>query len=119
MKDAVLRRLAGEQAYNRGLDYFKHGHVESIESRDGIVHAIVRGDRQYAVTLASDDGILDYSCACSIGVGGVFCMHCAASALAWLDRASGKATKPKRVRAKKVTLDDATLERLRSLGYLR
>ena len=107
MTDAVLRRLAGEQAYNRGLDYFKHGHVESIESRNGVVYAIVRGDLRYAVTLASDDGILDYSCDCSSGVGGVFCMHCAAAALAWLDQATGQAKKPKRLRARKVTLDDA------------
>jgi uncharacterized Zn finger protein len=107
LKEAVLRRMAGEQAYNRGLDAFKQGHVESVEATGEAVHAVVRGDRNYAVTLAEDEGILDYSCDCSIGAGGVFCMHCVASALAWADRASGKAKSPKRTRAKKVTIEDA------------
>jgi uncharacterized Zn finger protein len=34
MNDAVVRRLAGAKFYQRGLDYFSHGHVESLEGRD-------------------------------------------------------------------------------------
>jgi uncharacterized Zn finger protein len=59
MTDAVIRRLAGAQSYQRGLDYFSHGHVESIEDRGGSIHAVVRGSQDYTVTLAADDGVLD------------------------------------------------------------
>src|SRR5258708_6849175 len=86
--DPVLRRLAGDQSYNRGLDYFKHGHVESLESIEGSLRATVRGEKSYAVTLAADEGMLDYSCDCANGAGGAFCKHCVAAALAWRDQAS-------------------------------
>jgi uncharacterized Zn finger protein len=56
MNDAVIRRLAGAQPYQRGLDYFSHGHVESLENRGRSVHAVVRGNQNYTVTLTADDG---------------------------------------------------------------
>jgi uncharacterized Zn finger protein len=31
INDAVIRRLAGAQSYQRGLDYSSHGRVESLE----------------------------------------------------------------------------------------
>jgi len=105
--DAVIRRLAGAQSYQRGLDYFSHGHVDSLEERGDRVHAIVRGSQDYTVTLTADEGVLEYSCDCPIGSDGAFCKHCVAAALAWLNRAKG-ATKPsRRGRAKEVTLADA------------
>ena len=52
------------KSYRRGLDYFAHGHVESIEE-DGLgVEATVRGTQDYSVTLALDEGVLDYACDC-------------------------------------------------------
>jgi len=45
LSDAVIHRLAGAQSYQRGLDYFSHGHVESIEDRGGSIHAVVRGNQ--------------------------------------------------------------------------
>jgi len=45
MNDAVLRRLAGAQYYQRGLDYFSHGHVESLEETADGVRALVRGNQ--------------------------------------------------------------------------
>jgi uncharacterized Zn finger protein len=103
MNDAVIRRLAGAQSYQRGLDYFSHGHVESLEDEDELVRAVVRGNQDYTVTLAADEGILDYSCDCPVGNGGAFCKHCVAAALAWLNRAA----RPPRGKAKKVTLASA------------
>jgi uncharacterized Zn finger protein len=106
MNDAVIRRLAGAQSYQRGVDYFSNGHVESLEERDLSVHAVVRGNQDYTVTLTADEGVLDYSCDCPAATGGAFCKHCVAVALAWLnrDRAVGPAS---RGRAKVVTLTDA------------
>jgi len=107
MNDATIRRLAGAQSYQRGLDYFSHAHVESLEERGGSIHAVVRGTREYAVTLASDDGVLDYSCDCPAGGDGGFCKHCVAVALAWLNRTAGPPKSAGRRKAKEVTLADA------------
>src|SRR5713226_1023440 len=107
MNDAVIRRLAGAQSYQRGLDYFSHGHVESLEDRGDCVRALVRGNQDYTVTLTADDGVLDYSCDCPVGSDGAFCKHCVAAALAWLSRAAGPARSSGRGKAKAVTLADA------------
>jgi uncharacterized Zn finger protein len=107
VNDAVIRRLADTQSYQRGLDYFSHGHVESLEDRGGSVHAVVRGSQDYRVTLAADDGVLDYSCDCPVGTDGAFCKHGVAVALAWLSRAAGPARSAGRNKAKEVTLADA------------
>ncbi len=107
LNDAVIRRLAGAQSYQRGMDYFSHGHVESIEDRLGSVHAVVRGNQDYTVTLTADDGVPDYACDCPVGIDGAFCKHCVAAALAWMDRAAGPAKPVGRGKAKEVTLADA------------
>ena len=107
LNDAVIRRLAGAQSYQLGLDYFLHGHVESIEDRLGTVHAVVRGNRDYTVTLTADEGMPDYTCDCPVGSDGAFCKHCVATALAWLNRAAGPAKPSARHKAKEVTLADA------------
>jgi len=107
MNDAVIRRLADAQSYQRGLDYFSHGHVESVEDRGGSVHAVVRGNQDYTVALAAEDGVLDYSCDCPVGSDGVFCKHCVAAALAWLNRAVALAKSSGRGKSKEVTLADA------------
>jgi uncharacterized Zn finger protein len=52
LNDAVIHRLAGAQSYQRGLDYFSHGHVESVEDRGGSIEAVVRGNQGYTVTSA-------------------------------------------------------------------
>src|SRR5580700_10479962 len=105
INDAVIRRLADGQSYQRGLDYYSHGHVESLEERDESVRAVVRGNQDYTVTLATDEGVLDYSCDCPVGSDGTFCKHCVAAALAWLKRAPAKSSG--RGKAKTVTLADA------------
>jgi hypothetical protein len=86
MNDAVLRRLAGDSSYQRGMDYYSHGHVESSEDREGAIHVVVRGTQDYTVELSSDDGVLNYSCDCPQGSDGAFCKHCVAAGLAWLNR---------------------------------
>src|SRR2546422_2736303 len=107
INEAVIRRLADAQSYQRGLDYYSHGHVESLEDRDESVRAVVRGNQDYSVTLAADDGVLDYSCDCPVGSDGTFCKHCVAAAHAWLKRAAAPARSSGRGKAKAVTLADA------------
>ena len=105
--DSVIRRLAGAQSYQRGLDYFSHGHVESLEETAEGIRALVRGTQDYAVTLKSNEGVLHYSCDCPVGSDGAFCKHCAAVALAWLHRNDGPAKPPVRSKVKQLTLADA------------
>jgi uncharacterized Zn finger protein len=107
INDAVIRRLADAQSYQRGLDYYSHGHVESLEDRDESVRAVVRGNHDYTVTLTADEGVLDYSCDCPVGSDGTFCKHCVAAALAWLNRAVVPARSSGRGKAREVTLADA------------
>jgi uncharacterized Zn finger protein len=107
--DAVVRRLAGPQAYRRGLDYFRSGHVTSLEhTKDDYIRAIVRGAENYAVNLTADEGVLDYSCDCPMGSDGSFCKHCVATSLAWLDAKNPQETKSKKPsKAKKITVAEA------------
>jgi hypothetical protein len=107
INDAVIRRLAGPQSYHRGLDYYSHGHVELLADRDEGVRAVVRGNQDYTVTLAADEGVLDYSCDCPVGNEGTFCKHCVATALAWLDRAPAPTRSSRRGKAEEVRLSDA------------
>ena len=107
LKDSVVRRLAGEHSYQRGSDYFSHGHVESLEETDEGLRAVVRGNLDYTVTLSADEGVLDYSCDCPVGGDGAFCKHCVAAALAWLDRSNGRVKPARRRKPKDVTLADA------------
>ncbi len=106
LNDKVIRRLAGAQSYQRGSDYFFHGHVESLEETADGIHALVRGNQDYTVILTAGDGVLDYSCDCPVGSEGAFCKHCVAAALAWLRRSVAPA-RPGRRKAKEVTLADA------------
>jgi len=107
MDDAVIRRLAGGQSYQRGLDYFSHGHVESLEDDGDTVRAVVRGNQDYTVTLEADDVSLEYSCDCPVGSDGAFCKHCVAAALAWLNRDAAPAQPSARRKTKELTLADA------------
>ena len=108
LTDAVIRRLAGAQSYQRGLDYFRQGHVASYEESGVSLRAVVRGAGNYVVTLTSDDGVLDYSCECSVGADGEFCKHCVAAGLAWLESKNEQKKKPEKpAKARKLTLADA------------
>lgn len=106
LNEAVVKRLAGEGAYARGLDYYRNGRVDSIEESGEELRAVVIGNRDYTVVLSSDEGVLDYSCDCPQGSEGVFCKHCVAAALAWLRRPADARSKRGRA-AKKITLADA------------
>ena len=77
-----------------------------MEDRGDSLHAVVRGNRDYAVTLTTGDGVLDYLCGCPMGGDGSFCKHCVAVALAWLNRPAGPGGSSGRRKAKEITLAD-------------
>jgi len=107
MNDAVIRRLAGGQSYQRGLDYFSQGQVESLRDDGDCLRAIVRGNQKYHVILAADDEVPEYSCDCPVGSDGAFCKHCVAVALAWMNRAAEPLKTAGRRKTKELTLVEA------------
>ena len=65
-----LEEWAGERSLERGLRYFKSGHVSNLaRAADGELLATVQGTERYvtAVGLAGGDDILDGRCTCPIG----------------------------------------------------
>jgi len=80
----LLRSLAGEAYFKRGLKYFDQGRVLVLNEFDGNVSAIVSGSEDYAVRLRAKNGQLEYLCSCPLGVEGEFCKHCVAAGLEFL-----------------------------------
>jgi uncharacterized Zn finger protein len=87
LTEPTIRVLAGDTYYRRGLDYFRRGHVASVEEWENTLHATVRGTETYAVEISATSERLDFECDCPLGDDGEFCKHCVAAALAWVHRA--------------------------------
>jgi uncharacterized Zn finger protein len=83
---ALIRRLAGEPYYERGLDYFENGNVASLHQDGTRIHGVVEGTDDYDVVLSAKGKTLDYRCSCPLGSDGEFCKHCVAVGLAWLEQ---------------------------------
>lgn len=84
ISEASIRRLAGDRFYQRGVDYLEHGRVSFLEESGNSIRSIVDGTERYSVLLTADGEALDSYCSCPVGIGGAFCKHCVATALAWL-----------------------------------
>lgn len=81
----TLRRLAGPQSFDRGEQYFTRGLVRSLSEYEGTITAKVKGTHTYSVKLRQNDGALEHSCTCPMGDEDIFCKHCVAVGLAWLE----------------------------------
>jgi len=89
IKKAQLKALADARSWDRGVRYFEEGRVDDlVEDRDGLV-GYVLGQRRYEVELRVEDGDLGGTCSCPMGDEGVFCKHCVAVGLAYLDGGGG------------------------------
>lgn len=102
----TLRQMAGAQSFGRGEGYFLDGRVRNLAEDRGKIAAEVRGTSVYRVALWAEDGGLEYSCSCPLGHDGVFCKHCVAVGLAWLDPAGAKPKKAPKREKPSVTMDD-------------
>jgi uncharacterized Zn finger protein len=105
----VLMELAGERAFDRGADYFADRQVVGLQETDGTITGRVRGTYYYRVKLWADDGELAFECNCPVGPDGVFCKHCVAVGLAWLDQ-----SRPNVYFTRKQTKRDVTDEEIRA-----
>lgn len=102
----ALRKLAGEQSYERGADYFANGQVRSFTEDQGRLSAKVQGAQPYRVGLWVEGGDVEYSCTCPMGRDGAFCKHRVAAGLAWLHGSVAEPALKKRSRAPNVTMGD-------------
>jgi uncharacterized Zn finger protein len=86
LNEELLMNLAGERAFERGADYFADGHVTGLKEENSAIAARVRGKYYYRVEIWAEGEELRSECSCPVGQDGVFCKHCVAAGLAWLDR---------------------------------
>ncbi|WP_164928981.1 SWIM zinc finger family protein [Gloeobacter violaceus] len=85
LNEELLSEIAGSRTFARGREYCRSGRVHSLIEREGRLRAVVEGAQLYQVQLWAEDGELAYACDCPVGSDGIFCKHCVAVALAWLD----------------------------------
>lgn len=95
--ESILRELAGDKVFARGLQYHREGAVEKISVRDGAYCAQVIGSEAYRTRLRWNEG-LDGDCDCPAAEDG-FCKHQVALGLAVLAgegaRAEARAVRPR------------------------
>lgn len=77
--------LAGDLYFDRGLRYFEQGRVRNLAQYDEHITADVVGTETYQVHLWLQDHQLLSRCNCPLGVDALFCKHCVAVGLAWID----------------------------------
>ncbi len=106
LNETTLEELAGERAFERGADYFADGHVVGLKEGNGAITARVRGTYYYHVNLWAEDEELMFECNCPVGQDHVFCKHCVAVGLTWLDRREQKGGVSQRQTKREVTEDE-------------
>jgi uncharacterized Zn finger protein len=109
LTEAALEELAGERAFERGADYFAEGQVVGLKEQNGAITARVRGTYYYHVKLWAGGEELAFACNCPVGKDRVFCKHCVAVGLAWLDH-----RKQSSAVSRRQTKRDVTDEEIRS-----
>jgi uncharacterized Zn finger protein len=82
---AQLKELTDSRSWERGVNYHQQGNVLSLLENKNVVIGKVSGTRNYKVKLWVEDGELDGSCDCPMGDAGVFCKHCVAVGLTYLE----------------------------------
>jgi uncharacterized Zn finger protein len=87
----ALLELAGERFFERGEDYYRRGAVRSLIEYEGTLTARVLGTHEYRVKFrVHPDSRLFYWCSCPVGEDGLFCKHCVAVGLSWLEEGAGQ-----------------------------
>ena len=84
---AQLKELTDSRSWQRGQDYHQQGRVISLlhdEKKDMVVGKVA-GTHNYKVKLWVQDGELEGACNCPMGDAGVFCKHCVAVGLSYLE----------------------------------
>jgi uncharacterized Zn finger protein len=103
---ALIRRLAGDRYYERGVDYLQDGKVTSLQQDEKRIRAVVMGADDYDVALTAKGSTLEYRCSCPLGSDGEFCKHCVAAGLAFLKQNAEPAKAPKKGASSGITSED-------------
>jgi uncharacterized Zn finger protein len=103
----VLLKMAGDRYFARGEDYLRRGYVHDLAVEGDGLTARVSGTEEYYVELWAEDGKLQATCTCPLGVDDIFCKHCVAVGLTWLANPSAAKTR-----------HYAQQHRLRQCGFL-
>jgi uncharacterized Zn finger protein len=103
LSEEILEELAGERAFERGTDYFADGQVVGLKEENGSITARVRGTYYYRVRLWTEGEEVAFQCNCPVGQDRVFCKHCVAVGLAWLDREKKNSGDARRQTEREVT----------------
>lgn len=83
-----IKRMAGPEAYQQGLDGYEAGWVRRLQVNGSQVRASVQAERLFEVQLSVTDRVLDGACDCARSEGVDFCEHCVAAGLALVDEQS-------------------------------
>ncbi len=107
LDEDLLIDYAGETYFERGEAYFDSGRVRSLAQYGDRITADVIGTETYQVQIWLDDDNLNYRCTCPLGIDDIFCKHCVAVGLAWIDepppyRATAGAPSPQGITLKDV-----------------
>jgi uncharacterized Zn finger protein len=112
----TIRRIADPRSFERGEQYYALGLVRSMTEYNGTITAKVKGTHTYTVKLQLDSGELEHSCTCPMGDEEIFCKHCVAVGLAWIENGSkDKAGKGGKAAKAEITIKDVK-GHLESLG---
>ena len=82
---AQLRKLTDARSWERGVGYHRQGNVLTLLEDKNVIVAKVSGTHNYNIKLWIEDGELEGQCSCPMGDAGVFCKHCVAVGLTYLD----------------------------------
>lgn len=85
---AQIEKLTDSRSWKRGIDYYERGNVLSLLEDKETIIAKVSGSQDYKVKLRFENGQLSGLCTCPMGDMGVFCKHCVAVGLTYVDSIS-------------------------------
>jgi uncharacterized Zn finger protein len=111
----TIRRIADPRSFGRGEQYFALGLVRSMTEYNGTITAKVEGTHKYTVKLQMDNGDVEHSCTCPMGDEDIFCKHCVAVGLTWIEGGSKEKGEKGRKAAKAEITFKAVKDHLESL----
>lgn len=83
---ALAQRLAGQTAYEKGLELHNAKQVQNLQFSPQSVRAQVQGTHLYQVELTKVAESFDGGCSCPASEGFDFCKHCVATLLEYSDK---------------------------------
>jgi uncharacterized Zn finger protein len=83
--ESSIRRTADPLSYRRGEAYALSGRVGDLTADGVTVQATVDVGSRHHVQITITKAGLRGHCTCAYGQTGVFCKHCVATALTWLE----------------------------------